>query len=127
MPRTSSKLNASYSSIARSVSTIRQLFGDDVRRARMRAATEDYTWRHHTWADRISHLLVKVTDLPITRNGYILRAAATMWDQRARQLGPRAVGHIRWTKEKFWLRAELADLATSCSEDARNTSPSSRG
>jgi hypothetical protein len=83
------------------VGVIRQLLVDDARRARMRTAAEDYTWRHHTWADRISQLLVKVTTLPITRNGYILRAAARLWDQRARQLGPRAVGHIRWTEEKF--------------------------
>jgi glycosyltransferase involved in cell wall biosynthesis/SAM-dependent methyltransferase len=87
---------------------IRQLLGDDARRAQMRAAAEDYTWRHHTWADRISQLLGKVTDVSITRRGYIFDVAARMWDQRARKLGARAVGHIRWTEAQF--RAETTTL-----------------
>jgi glycosyltransferase involved in cell wall biosynthesis/SAM-dependent methyltransferase len=89
------------------VVVIRQLLSDGARRAGMRAAAEDHTWRHHTWADRISQLLVKVRDLPVTRHGYALRAAARLWDQRARRLGPRAVGHVRWTEEKFQAETKM--------------------
>jgi glycosyltransferase involved in cell wall biosynthesis/2-polyprenyl-3-methyl-5-hydroxy-6-metoxy-1,4-benzoquinol methylase len=92
---------ARFSNAEECVDVLRQLLADDARRARMRTAAEDHTWRYHTWTDRISQLLEALRALPVTRKAYTLRAAASMWDQRARRLGPRSVGHIRWTEEKF--------------------------
>ena len=92
---------ARFSNAAECVDVLRQLLADNARRARMRTAAEDHTWRYHTWTDRLSQLLAAVRDLPVKRNAYTFRAAASMWDQRARRLGPRSVGHIRWTEEKF--------------------------
>ncbi|MBN1978942.1 MAG: glycosyltransferase [Anaerolineae bacterium] len=92
---------ASFKSPEECVRVVRRLLADDTERTRMRDAAEDHTWRNHTWADRVGRLLDAVRDLRRVQEAVILRNLVEAWDRRARRLGDRAVGHIRWNKERF--------------------------
>jgi SAM-dependent methyltransferase len=83
------------------VRTARRLLADSAERARMRDAAEDHTWRNHTWADRVGRLLDTVRGLCRVREAVARQDLVGLWDRRARRLGVRAVGHIRWDEERF--------------------------
>ncbi|HDQ73764.1 MAG TPA: methyltransferase domain-containing protein [Chloroflexi bacterium] len=83
------------------VAVARRLLADEGERARMRDAAGDHTWRHHTWADRVSRLLEAVRGLYPARVPIASWGLVDLWDGRAERMGARAVGHIRWDEERF--------------------------
>jgi glycosyltransferase involved in cell wall biosynthesis/SAM-dependent methyltransferase len=92
---------ASFESPSECVQVARRLLTDGAKRARMRDAAEDHTWRNHTWADRVSRLLDAVRDLRRAHETVARQDLVGLWNRRARRLGVRAVGHIRWNEERL--------------------------
>ncbi|MCB0205322.1 MAG: methyltransferase domain-containing protein [Anaerolineae bacterium] len=92
---------ARFADIQECSDIVASLLVDPARRASMRAAGEDHTWRTHTWADRVAELLAAVSELPSPAATSLLVRSAQQWDQRARRLGPRAVGYYRWDERRF--------------------------
>jgi len=92
---------AKFHSPDESVRVVGQLLKNKTRRMEMRIRAEEHTWRNHTWEDRISCLLSAVRDVVIVRRNRGHHAVVKYWDDRATQMGSRAVGYYGWGKQKF--------------------------
>lgn len=73
---------------------------------KIRISAENYTWRNHTWVDRIGELLKRINLLPTKM--YCSKSYRTepgvakrFWNDRAQELGIRSAGYFKWGEGEF--------------------------
>ena len=83
-----------------------KLARNQVELLRMRIEAENYTWRHHTWLDRIGEILGIIKKSNIIINAGKLKTdqsnrAIHYWNNRADNFGVRSTGYFKWGSQQF--------------------------
>ena len=94
------------------INKARSLARDRIKQLHKRMNAENYTWRHHTWLDRIGEILeaaskLRPEDLAGDSKAFMSYKSIHYWNKRVLSLGLRSTGYFKWSDQQYRESTEL--------------------